>query len=225
MPKEVVVISVGGSIIVPREPDYHFLKQLKESIKRIAKTHKVVICTGGGAIAREYIGVLRRAGFGESAQDMVGIAATRLNAMLVSTFLETNGFYIPTALAAVKTMLKKYGVVVCGGLGPGKTSDGTTAEIAHALKAKAMVNITNVAGLYDKDPRTHPDAYLIPRISHADFAKMIAKIKEKPGQHFVLDSIAAEIARKAKMKVIIIKGAENLERYLKGKHFLGTIIG
>lgn len=47
--KKIVVISVGGSIIVPGEVDYDFLKKFKTTIRKLSRKYKVVICTGGGA--------------------------------------------------------------------------------------------------------------------------------------------------------------------------------
>jgi len=221
--KKVVVISVGGSIIVPGEVDSRFLSRLKKAMANVARKYRVVICTGGGFTARNYITALKKAGIGRTAQDWIGIAVTRLNAQLVSSYLDANG-EIPVSVDGVKKLLKNNNVVVCGGLKPGRTSDGTTAEIAVALKAHALINVTNVKGLYDKDPRKHKDAKFIPEITHAGFAKMIAKVKEGPGQHFVLDSVAAGMARKAKMEVVILQSMENLRNLLEGKKFTGTVI-
>ena len=121
-------------------------------------------------------------------------------------------------------MLKANNIVVCGGLGPGKTSDGTTADIARFLKAKAMYNLTNVKGLFDKDPSANKKAKFISNISREDFRKVMAMVHEKPGQHFVLDSYAEKIAREAKIRVVILKGMGNLLKAVEGKKFVGTII-
>lgn len=157
-------------------------------------------------------------------QSYIGIAATRINALLLAFAISDCNQGIPSSLSEVKSLLCKYDIVVCGGLRPGRTSDGTTAEIAGYLNADTMVNMTNVSGLYTKDPTKYKDARFIPRISHADFAKRMNKIKERPGQHFVLDSVAARIARKRKMEVVILKGVDNLQLYLSSKKFKGTII-
>ncbi len=222
--KKVVVISVGGSIIVPGEVDYDFLKKFKVTIKGLSRKYKIVICTGGGHTARDYIGSLRRLRLPSLKQSYIGIAATRINALLLAFAISDCNQSIPSSLSKVKSLLGRYDIVVCGGLKPGRTSDGTTAEIADYLKADAMVNMTNVSGLYTKDPTRYKDAKFIPIISHADFAKRMDRIKEKPGQHFVLDSVAARIARKRKMEVVILEGVKNLESYLSCKKFKGTII-
>lgn len=222
--KRVIVISVGGSIIVPDEVDFNFIKGLKAAVKKLTRNHRIVICAGGGHTARDYIKVLRKLGVPELNQSFIGIAATRLNAILLAFALKHSNQTIPTSLREVKSLLRKYNLVICGGLKPGRTSDGTTAEIAEYLGAKTLINMTNVHGLYTKDPTRYKDAKFIPTISHKDFAKRMAAIKEQPGQHFVLDSVAAKIARKRKMKVVILEGTKNLEDYLYGRKFKGTII-
>ena len=50
------------------------------------------------------------------------------------------------------------------------------------------------------------------------------KVDEKPGQHFILDSSAAKIARGAGREVIILKGIRNLEKAIQGESFEGTVI-
>ena len=221
--KETVVISIGGSIIVPKDIDHKFLKEAKRAISKISRQYKLVICTGGGSTAREYISALRDAGCAEMEQNLIGIAVTRINARLLASYLNCSSD-IPVSLAEVRSKLRKDNVVVCGGLTPGQTSDGTTAEIAEYLGVKTLINVTNVSGLYTKDPRKFKGAKLIPKIGHAEFSKIMAKVREGPGQHFVLDSVAERIAKRNKMRVIILKGMANLENYLSGKRFVGTVI-
>lgn len=217
---DTIVISVGGSLINPGKINISFLKDLKKLILKHAKKNKIILCTGGGKLARDYMATLH----GFITQSIMGVACTRLNAKLLALYIGNTNKEIPTTEKEVKEMLQKYNVVVCGGLTPGKTSDSSTAEIAALLKAKIMINMTNVNGLYNKDPRKYKDATFIPRISHKEFKKIMDKVHEKPGQHFVLDSLAAKICREKKIKVIILKGTKNLERYLAGKEFVGTII-
>ncbi|MDD4878504.1 MAG: UMP kinase [Candidatus Nanoarchaeia archaeon] len=224
-----IVVSVGGSMIVPDKVDYNFLVSLRKAVEAIVKKSKIVICTGGGSTAREYISILRKAGADNHSQDIAGIDATRLNARLVASFLSAGkkikaNQEIPKSLNEIKALLGANDCVVCGGLGPGKTSDGTTAEIAGFLGADTIYNMTNVKGLYTKDPRKHRDAKFIPLISHEGFRDMMVKVKEKPGQHFVLDSEAERITREKNMEVVILQGAQNLQKAVEGKKFEGTIV-
>ncbi len=217
-----VVISLGGSLINPGRIDRNFLKEFKNVIKKFPR-YKIVIVTGGGKIARDYIEAL-----GDKSgkiRSLIGIKATKLNAMLVSNFLD-NEVVVPDSLDEVKRSLMKKNLVVCGALGYREkmTSDGTAADVARFLKAGLLINMTNVNGLYDRDPRKFKDSKLISEISFSDFLKMVDKIKYKPGQHFVLDQVAAEIIRKYKIKTVILKGAAELKKCLNGEKFIGTVI-
>ncbi len=217
-----LVISIGGSMINPGTVNVSFLKHLKPVLLKAAKKNKIVVVTGGGKLAREYIDALKDKS--NDVQSMVGIHATRLNAHLLAAYLECTNQEMPENLEEVRDMLASFPIVVCGGLGPGTTSDGTTASIADYVGAKTMINLTNVKGLYTKDPHKYKDATFISRISHTDFKKILDTIKEKPGQHFVLDSLAARTCREGKIDVIILEGVKNLEKVLLGKKFVGTVI-
>lgn len=218
------VISVGGSLIVPDKVDYDFLVNLRNTVNKLKKRYKIVIVTGGGKTARNYIEPLKRAGFSNEIQCLVGIKTTKLNAMLVSNFLKANKL-LPDSIKEIKNLLRRYNLVVCGSIGfhPNMTSDGDSADIARHLKAE-LINMTNVDGLFTKDPRKFKNARFIPEISFRDFLKIANKIKFKAGQHFVLDKSAAVIIDKYKIKTVILKGFSNLEKCVNGEGFKGTVI-
>lgn len=217
-----IVISLGGSLINPGRVNYKFLDDFKKTIKKFPQ-HKVLIVTGGGKIAREYINALKDKN--GKIRSLIGIGVTKLNAMLVSNFLDSN-VIVPDSLNDVARSLSRKNLVVCGALGYREkmTSDGTAADAARYLKADILVNMTNVKGLYDKDPRKFRDAKFISEISFKDFLKMVNKIKYKPGQHFVLDQSGAKIITKHKIKTVILKGNNNLKNLLENNKFEGTII-
>jgi len=219
-----LVISLGGSRIVPNNVDYDFLKKFKKIINKIKKGNKIVIVTGGGSTARKYIDALRKEKVDEKILSLIGIKSTKLNAMLVSNFLDAN-VLSPNSQTELNKLLNKHNVVVTGSIdyNANMTSDGVAAEIAYKIKADYFVNITDVKGLFDKDPKLK-NAKFIPEISFKDFNKIISKIKFKAGQHFVLDQSAAKVINKYKIKTIIIKNIENLIRIVNDKKFIGTVI-
>ena len=225
-----VVISIGGSIIVPDGIDFRFLNKLKKVLFRLSKKHRIVVITGGGKTARRYIEALEKEGASEYTRDLVGIECTRLNARFLSSFLGYLYKEVPRTLREVSVMLSRSRIVVCGGLGQGRrvdggrTSDGTSAEIAQYIWAHLFINMTNVKGLYTKDPRKFKDAKFIPKISYKEFNKIMSKVKEKPGSHFILDSFAFRIVSRKKIKTIILCGVKNLQGAIEGKKFVGTVI-
>jgi len=223
--KKVVTISLGGKLIIPDEIDIKFLNQFKKIILKHSRKYRFIIVCGGGRIARQYINALREVNIDEYLQSLSGIAATRANARFVSHFfnIERN---IPQTMARVKEDLKKEEIVFCGALRyrPRQTSDSTAAEIARELKTD-FINVTNVDGLYDNDPRKFKNAKLISRISWNDFDKIADKIEFKPGQNFVLDQTASKIILKSKIiSYILGKDVKQLDNLLNKKKFRGTII-
>ena len=88
------VLSVGGSIVVPQEPDLAFISQfltlvkdyLNKDIKR-----KLILVIGGGGPARlyqnAYKAIVNDDTKNNNEADWIGIMATRLNAQLIKASL------------------------------------------------------------------------------------------------------------------------------------------
>lgn len=225
--KKVIVISLGGSLIIPDKINVKYLKDFKKTILQNKDKYKFIIVCGGGSIARKYISALRDIGVKEDLQSYAGISATRTNARFMSYFFNKDqSFGIPHKMSELKDYLKKSDIIFCGALEyyPNQTSDSTSAEIAEVFKSD-FINLTDVPGLHDKNPKEFKDAKFIPEISWADFDKMVNKIKFKPGQHFVLDQKASGIIKKNKITTYILgKDMNQLDNLLNGKKFIGTKI-
>ncbi|QQG38678.1 MAG: UMP kinase [Candidatus Woesearchaeota archaeon] len=221
----VVVISLGGSLIVPDKINYDYLKKFRSLILKL-KSKKFIIVTGGGSTARNYINPLEKENIDERTRALIGIGITRTNAWFMLNFFKKHcAKTIPNSLKELKNLLEKNRIVFCGGLHymENNTSDGTAAAIANLFKTD-LINMTNVKGLYTKDPRLK-GANLIKKISFDNFDKKIRKIKYKPGQHFVLDQNASQIIKKHKIKTYILgPDLNNLKNLIEGKKFIGTTI-
>ena len=226
--KRVIVLSLGGSLIIPEEIQVGYLKKFKEVVLKNTKNYKFVIVCGGGSIARKYISALREIGTNEELQSFVGISTTRTNARFMSYFFGINQRYgIAHTMRKLKQYIKKQDIVFCGALEykPDQTSDSTSAQVAKKLKT-SFINLTNVAGLYDKNPLENKDAKRISKISWNDFDILVNKLKFKPGQHFVLDQKASKIIKENKIITYILgEDVRELDNLLKNKKFKGTTIG
>jgi uridylate kinase len=225
--KEVIVLSLGGSLIVPEVVDPAWIDKFKKVILKLKNKYKFVIVCGGGFVAREYITILQSEHKNKKQQSLAGIAVTRMNArIMMQVFGSIANKELPMEMKQVKNMLKKEDVVFCGALryAPNQTSDSTAAQLAVYLKTK-FINITNIDGLYNDNPIKNKNAKFIAQINWKDFEKRALAIKYKPGQHFVLDQKASVIIRKNKVVTYIIgKNLKNLEGILKNKKFVGTTI-
>lgn len=221
------VISLGGSLIIPDEINHKFLFKFSAIIKEIIKRgDSIVIVCGGGSIARKYISVVNSLKVNEDFSSLVGIECTKTNAALVASYFK-KFHLIPNSLADVDKELRKDKLAVCGALGfqPKMTSDGDASQIAAHIKADYLINLTNVDGLYNKDPKQW-GAKFIPAVSFSDFDKIISQIDFKAGQHFVLDQFAAKIIMREKIKTAILNGSdlENIKKFFNDEKFRGTVI-
>ena len=90
MQKKVMVLSLGGSLIIPDNININYLKKFKKTILKNTKRYKFIIVCGGGNIARKYISALRDSGMNETLQSFAGISATRMNARFMSYFFKQN---------------------------------------------------------------------------------------------------------------------------------------
>ena len=224
---DTIVMSVGGSIFNPDGFNYDFIKNFKKVLSELSKSKKIVVVCGGGKTARNYITPLKMAGVQDKNCELIGIGITRMNARLfINFFGEIASQHVPASMKEVKNLLTKSNIVFTGGLRfvPDSTSDGTAAGLANYFKTD-FINITNVKGLYTKDPNKFKDAKFISKISFNDFNEIASKIKYQPGQHFVLDQNAAKIIKQHKIKTYIIgPDLENFKNLVKGKKFTGTLI-
>lgn len=227
MKKEVIVISLGGSLIIPNDVDYKFLNEFKRTILKFKNKYSFIIVCGGGILARKYIEAIKFSKGNEQLQSFAGISATRTNARFVSYFFGIDPkLGIPHTLKSVENYLNKSPIVFCGALEykPNQTSDATASQIAEHFKS-IFINLTDVCGLFTKNPKKFKDAKFISKISWKDFDNLTNKIIYKPGQHFVLDQSASKIILNKKIPTYIMgKDMKELKNFLNKKSFKGTEI-
>ncbi len=224
--KKVITISLGGSQIIPKEINLQYLREFKKILLKNSNKYKFIIVCGGGNIARKYISALKKEKINTKLQSLAGISATRMNARFMNYLFNIDPkMGIPHTTKKLKQYVKKQQITFCGALEykPNQTSDSTAAEIAKAFKSK-FINITNIKGLYTKNPKKFKNAKFIPEITWEKFDKMANKSKFQPGQHFVLDQTASKIILKNKIPTYILGNLKELNNLLNNKNFSGTII-
>ena len=224
MPKT-IVLSLGGSLIVPDNIDVNFLQNFKNTIERyIKKGYKFVIYCGGGKLARNIQqSASKISKLSSEDLDWLGIYATRLNAFLMKTIFknEAEGFIFENPNNRIDF---KKNILVAAGWLPGWSTDYDAVLLAKNLDIKEIINMSNVDYVYDKDPKKFKDAKRIKKISWQNYSKLISK-KWTAGMNVPFDPVAAKEAQKSNIKVYIIgSDLKNLENLLDGKKFKSTII-
>ena len=228
------VLSVGGSIVVPDNPDTTFLSQFINMVKEWLledNERKLILVIGGGSPARvyqnAYSDVMQKTDSTpiQNDADWIGIMATRLNAQLVKALFgslcENDVVYNPT-----ENINFSGRILIAAGWKPGFSTDNDAVLLAEKFNAKTVVNLSNIEKVYTDDPRKNPDAKPIDSISWKDFRKMIGD-DWTPGKNCPFDPIASKKADECNMTVICAAGKniDNIKNILNEKSFTGTKIG
>jgi len=221
--KEAVVISLGGSILVPEEVDVSFVREFKQLIEKESKKRKIIVIVGGGKTARKYIEAGRKItkNISNDNLDWIGIHATRLNAQLLKNLISGANRVVQKN---PKEKLSFNKILIAAGWKPGFSTDYDAVLLAKTYKAEEILNITNVDYVYDKNPKTNKKAKKFTNLTWKEMRKIIGG-KWKPGLNSPFDPLACKEAEKSKIKVVVIgKDIQNLKKFFAGKKFRGTII-
>jgi len=229
-----IIISVGGSLIVPNGgPDNNFLSQLNIFIRdQVKKGRRFFLVAGGGKVARSYrdSGKAVIGNVTDEDLDWLAIHCTRLNAHLLRTIFVDIAHPRIIENYDKKLFNWKEPVVIGAGWKPGWSTDYDAVKLAQDYKAKLIINLSNTYWVYDKDPKKYKEAKIIKKLTWGDMEKMMDKLLNKgkwvPGTSAPFDPIATKLAKKLNITVITTNGNdfENLEKILDGEEFKGTVI-
>ena len=229
--KKRIIISVGGSLIVPNGGiDTVFLKNLNEFIRNELakdKNRQFFLITGGGATARHYIDAGREVvGHDLTHEDMdwLGVHGTTLNAHLVRTIFRDIAH--PKVIRHYDIIRKVYEpVVVAAGWKPGWSTDYCATLLCEDYGVKTVINLSNIEQVYDKDPRQFPDAKALDKLTWNQMREIVGDTWT-PGLNAPFDPIAAKKSQELGVKVVVMSGADfaNVSNCLNGKPFKGTVI-
>lgn len=222
--KETIIISLGGSLVVPDSIDLGFLKSFKYSLQKYLGVKRFLIMVGGGKICRHYQKALLEFGAKSNDRDWIGIHISRLNAEVVKQLFSGYAFdkIVTDPTKKIKT---NKNIVVGAGYKPGWSTDYVSVLIAKTYKIKTIINLTNINYVYDKNPTQFPDAKPLKEIDWKSFERIVGD-KWTPGLSMPFDPRASKLANQLKLKVIMINGKDlsRLEDFLNNKPFIGTTI-
>ncbi len=228
-PPETIVMSVGGSLIVPDNIDTGFLIALKELISAHTANdrRRFIIIAGGGKTARRYQDAAATVSkLGNEDLDWLGLHATRLNGhLLLAIFRELAHRVMVTNPDDILDVPSTAKLVIAAGYRPGASTDLRAIQIAERIKAKKVINLSNTDYVYTDNPKTNPEAQKIESITWPEFRKLIPENWD-PGLSSPFDPVAARAAETLAIEVAHINGnrLEELENYLEEKPFVGTRI-
>ncbi len=221
-----VVISLGGSILIPTLEE-HTVKEYVPVLRKIAKQHRLFVVVGGGGEARRYIAIMRDLGIDEGTSDEIGILITRLNATMLIAALGDDAYpKVAESHAEAKKFAETGKIVVMGGITPGQTTDAVAAVLAERVGAAVFINATSVDGIYSADPRKDPKATRFDAMTPQKLLEIVGGTGLGAGSNNVLDIVAARVVERSGIPLVVLDGRDpkNLSSaVLKGK-YRGTVV-
>ncbi len=226
-----VLIKVSGEAMAGKQRfglDFDTVLKICESIKECVKLGaEVAIVVGGGNFWRG-----RASGqMDRTRADHMGMLATVINALALGDALEQLGIAVrvQTAIAMQQIAepyirnkavrhLEKGRVVVfgCGTGNPFFSTDTAASLRAAEIDADIIFKATNVDGVYESDPKTHPDSKKYDELKYIDVLNQ--------GLH-VMDSTAASLCMDNNIPILVfnLNDPNNIVRALCGET-IGTIV-
>lgn len=223
-----VVLSIGGSLINPGEPDMGFIKEIASLLKKMPYRFGVVC--GGGKIARDYAKAVRGLDGNEFEADEAAVISTKQNAKLMISALGKQAY--PTVIsdfeqAGEVAVNEKVKFVVMGGTIPGITTDTDAVLLAEKIGAKRIVNLSNVDGIYDSNPKENPKAKKFDSLSFEELIALANKgDQRKAGTNFVFDLMACKLVARSRIEAHFVDGRklDDVEKAINGERHSGTVV-
>jgi uridylate kinase len=190
---------------------------------------EVAIVVGGGNIFRGLAAA--SSGMDRSQADFMGMLATVMNGLALQDALERAGVFTRVMSAiqmqavaepyirrrAIRHLEKGRTVIFAAGTGnPYFTTDTTAALRALEVGADCIMKATKVDGVYDADPKKHPDAVKFDELTYMDVLNRGLA---------VMDSTAITLCMDNDLPIIVFNMEKPgyIERALRGEP-VGTIV-
>ncbi|MGC8850468.1 MAG: UMP kinase [Candidatus Bathyarchaeia archaeon] len=221
-----VSVKIGG-FAFKEELDASLLRGYSNEIRKLSgEGHQLLIVTGGGKTARRYIDTSRILGASEALCDMLGIEMSRVNAfLLVSSLWDIAYRRVPSSLEEAVAAVRPGKPVIMGGLQPGQSTNAVAALAAELTHADLLVNLTDVEGVYSKDPKIYGDAKLLEEVTVEQLEAILSSQDLRAGGYKLMDPLALNIIKRGRINTVILSGLnpENLRRAVRSER-IGTRI-
>lgn len=228
-----VLLKLSGESLMGEQHYGIDTKRLADYAKQIAEAVQsgvqVAIVIGGGNIFRGLQGASK--GFDRVKGDQMGMLATVINSLALSSALEAIGqpAKVFTAInmfpigehyskwRAIEALNNNTVAIISGGTGnPFFTTDTGSALRAVEVEADVMLKGTRVDGIYTADPEKDPDAVKFTEITYDEVYTRGLK---------VMDLTATALCKENKMPIVVfdMDTCGNLAKVLAGEP-IGTLV-
>lgn len=228
------ILKVGGSLLFNElgEVNVQLINQYIRIIKEYKKVKGIII--GGGTIARKYINAAKFLNANESMKDLLGIDISRVNSRLFIIGLGDIAYPIPVKTLEEVMIANSMGkVAVLGGFIPGQSTTTVALEVAEAMNAENILILTDVDGIFNKNPKKYHDAKKYEKISIDELEQLILTMGDDnqaaAGEYRIFDALSIQIFKRGNFSIKLINGRkiEDCEQILKGEIYnskVGTLI-
>lgn len=229
-----VLLKLSGEAFAGGMPfgiDAATVTRLASEIKEVHTSGiEIAVIVGGGNIMRG--SEASKAGIDRASADYMGMLGTVINALALQDALEKMDVVTRAQTAiemaavaepfirrrAIRHLEKRRVVILAAGTGnPYFSTDTAAALRALEIHAEAVLKATNVDGVYDSDPKLHPDAK---KLEHVDY---MDAIKQGLG---IMDLTAFTLCKENNLPIIVfnIKEPGAIKRAASGET-IGTYVG
>lgn len=221
------VVALGGSIVCPDEINVAYLKQFRPFVlEEISKGKRFVFVIGGGGPARKYQKAAHEiVELTDEDKDWLGVHATRLNAHLLRTVFRNEAHPVLFEERHKMKNFEGHSIIIGAGWRPGWSTDFVAVQIAADFGIKRTIILGKPEHVCDKDSQLYEDAKPIEKMNWEEYLKLIPN-EWSPGIHAPVDPVAARLAQKENLEVVVASGKDldNFKKILEGELFKGTTI-
>lgn len=234
-PYKRVLIKLSGESLVDHEGEFGVSSKAALSLAQtlqeaLEQGLEIALVLGAGNLFRGR-SLSKELSFCQAKADAVGMIATCINGLILEQALRSlkvpvqvfSAFEVGTFIEryqrekALKALEEKKVVIFVGGTShPFFTTDSASSLRALEIEAEALLKATKVDGVYDKDPKTHPDAKKYDRLTYQE------ALEKNLG---VMDSAAISLCRDKKLPIWVFNmhKKENLLKVIH-KENVGTLV-
>lgn len=236
MGETVVYVKIGGSFLTykdkPFSVNYIALSKLVDALSRVYDKVKLILGNGGGSFAHYVVKQMHNSGI-DTLLTLCQHATRCLNSILVNYLVEhgfravalqTSAFmvhgdesysiFIEPLMHAIRLNLTPvvYGECVYSKKGFKVVStEDVFIELSKFIKPERVVLLTDVNGVYDKNPVKHPNARRLDLINRYNIEDVLSSIKESSvsdatGGVYSKVLKMSEFSEKTGVKVYIVSG-------------------